>query len=345
MLFEEVKLGELTLKNRMIMSPLTRCRAGKDRIPGDLMAEYYSQRASFGLIISEATSVTPSGLGYPHTPGIWNEEQVEGWKKITEAVHKKGGKIFLQLWHVGRISDPIYLNGNLPIAPSAVKPAGTVSLVRPKKEFETPRALEISEIKEIVSAFKKGAENAKLAGFDGVEIHGANGYLLDQFLQTGTNKREDEYGGSLENRMRFPLEVLDSVLSVWSKDMVGYHIAPRCDAHDMSDENPKETFSALMREFKKREIAFVFARSKQSNDDLNEILKKEFGGFFIANQGLTKEVAEEVLNSKKADAIAFGVLAIANPDLPNRFQNNLPLNKPNVETFYAFDEKGYTDYK
>ena len=213
-LFDPIKIGDLELNNRIIMAPLTRCRAEPGRVPGDLIAEYYAQRADAGLIISEATSVTPMGVGYPDTPGIWSAEQVQGWKKVTDAVHAKGGKIVLQLWHVGRISDPLYLDGQLPVAPSALKPAGHVSLVRPKKDYETPRALEIDEIPGIIEAYRKGAENAKEAGFDGVEIHGANGYLLDQFYSPLTNRRTDEYGAqTIENRTRFLRETLSAVRS------------------------------------------------------------------------------------------------------------------------------------
>ncbi|MGZ3809352.1 MAG: alkene reductase, partial [Bacteriovorax sp.] len=239
-LFQPIKIGPLSLKNRIIMAPLTRARTtGEGRVPNDLMAQYYSQRSGAGLILTEAVSVHPMGVGYARTPGIWSAEQVEGWKKITKAVHVKGGKIFLQLWHVGRISDPMYLKGEMPVAPSAIRPAGHVSLVRPEKDYVTPRALETEEISGIVQAFKSGAENAKMAGFDGVEIHGANGYLIDQFLQDGTNKRTDQYGGAIENRARLLLEITDAVISVWGADRVGVHLAPRGDAHDMKDSNPR----------------------------------------------------------------------------------------------------------
>ena len=291
-LFQSLKLGALTLPNRIIMAPLTRSRASNPgRVPNDLMVEYYTQRASAGLILTEATSVTPMGVGYANTPGIWSAEQVEGWKKITKAVHDKKGHIFLQLWHVGRISDPMFLNGDLPVAPSAIKPAGHVSLVRPEKEYVTPRALETHEIKDIIESYRKGAENAKLAGFDGVEIHGANGYLLDQFLQDGTNKRTDQYGGSIENRARLMLEVTDAVISVWGADRVGMHLAPRSDAHDMNDSNPAETFDYVAKELAKRKIAFIFAREYQAADSLGPALKKAFGGVYIANEKFTKESA------------------------------------------------------
>jgi N-ethylmaleimide reductase len=344
-LLSPMRLGDLELPNRVIMAPLTRSRADSDgRIPNDLMAEYYAQRASAGLIISEATIVDPMGAGYADTPGIYSDEQVEGWKKVVDAVHAKGGRIFLQLWHVGRVSDPVFLNGELPVAPSAVKPDGHVSLVRPKKEFVTPRALEISEIKAIVSAFKKSAENAKKAGFDGVEIHGANGYLIDQFLQDSTNKRDDEYGGSIENRARFMLEVTDAVLEVWDKGRVGMHLAPRMDAHDMGDSTRLDTFSYVARELGKREIAFICTREYVADDSISPVLKKEFGGVLISNEGFTKDTAVRLINEGTADAIAFGKLYIANPDLVERFEGSLGLNDPDPDTFYSGGAKGYTDY-
>ncbi|MGE3609733.1 MAG: alkene reductase [Bacteriovoracaceae bacterium] len=344
-LFQKLKIGTLELPNRIVMAPLTRSRAeNPGRVPNEIMAKYYAQRASAGLILTEATSVDPMGVGYANTPGIWSKDQVEGWKHVTQAVHEKGGRIFLQLWHVGRISDPVFLNGEKPVAPSAIKPAGHVSLVRPQKEYETPRALELNEISKIVEAFRKGAENAKLAGFDGVEIHGANGYLLDQFLQDGTNKRNDQYGGSVENRARFFLEVTDAVISIWGADRVGVHIAPRGDAHDMKDSNPKETFGYLARELGKRKIAFIFAREYQGPDSLGAFLKKEFSGVYIANEKFTKESAEKAIETGYADAVSFGVPFICNPDLPRRLRENAPLNSPDFTTFYGGGEKGYTDY-
>src|SRR5580698_7600592 len=236
-LFEPIRLGDLELPNRIIMAPLTRSRAGSSRIANPLMAEYYSQRASAGLILTEATVVSPMGIGYADTPGVWSDEQVEGWKLTTRAVHAAGGKIFLQLWHVGRISDPVFLNGQKPVAPSAVAAKGNVSLLRPERPFSVPRPLDTHEIAEIIAAFRKGAENAQRAGFDGVELHGANGYLLDQFLQDSTNLLTDEYGGSLENRARVLLEATDAAISVWGAQRVGVHLAPRADAHGMGDSN------------------------------------------------------------------------------------------------------------
>ncbi len=343
-LFDPLQIGDLTLQNRIIMAPLTRQRAGDVRVPNALMAKYYAERASAGLIISEATSVTPQGVGYAATPGIWSQEQVEGWKLVTSAVHAAGGKIFLQLWHVGRVSDPIFLNGDLPVAPSAIAPQGHVSHVRPQRPFVTPRALDLDEIPAIVEAYRKGAENAKAAGFDGVQVHGANGYLLDQFLQDSTNQRTDAYGGPIENRARLMLEVVDACIEVWGANRVGMHLAPRGDAHTMGDSNAAATFGYVARELGKRKIAFIAAREALGENRLGPQLKAAFGGPYIANERFTKESAQQVLDAGEADAVAWGQLFIANPDLPRRFELNAPLNQPNPATFYAEGEEGYTDY-
>ena len=343
-LFDPITIGAWNLPNRIFMAPLTRARAGAERIPNALMAEYYSQRASAGLIFSEATSVTPMGVGYADTPGLWSEEQVEGWKIITRSVHEAGGRILLQLWHVGRISDPLFLNGETPVAPSAVQPDGHVSLVRPQKPFVTPRALEIEEIPGIIAAYRQGAENALSAGFDGVEIHGANGYLLDQFLQDKTNHRTDRYGGSIENRARLMLEVADAVISVWGASCVGMHLAPRGDAHDMGDSNPLATFSHVARELGHRGIAFLCAREHAGENRIGPQLKAAFGGPYIANEKFTLESASQVLANGEADAVAFGVPFIANPDLPERFRLGAALNDADPSTFYSPGSKGYTDY-
>ena len=343
-LFDPIKMGDLELANRIIMAPLTRCRAEAGRAPGNLIADYYSQRAGAGLIVSEATSVSPMGVGYPNTPGIWSAEQVQGWKKVTDAVHAKGGKIVMQLWHVGRISDPVYLDGQLPVAPSAIKPAGHVSLLRPMKDYETPRALETDEIKSIVEAYRKGAENAREAGFDGVEIHGANGYLLDQFLQDSTNQRTDQYGGSVENRVRLMLEVTDAAIGVWGAGRVGVHLSPRADLHDMGDTNLAKTFTHLARELGKRAIAFIFARERIGADSIGPQIKESFGGVYVANEGFTKLQGNACLAEGKADAIAFGVPFIANPDLVQRMHQDAPLNEPRPELFYSQGAEGYTDY-
>ncbi|KAF7597840.1 MAG: alkene reductase [Candidatus Dactylopiibacterium carminicum] len=347
-LFEPLKVGDLVWPNRIVMAPLTRCRADAGRVPNALMAEYYAQRASAGLILSEATSVTPMGVGYPDTPGIWSEAQVEGWKQVTRAVHAAGGRIFMQLWHVGRVSHPDHLAGELPVAPSAIAPQGHVSLLRPMRDYVVPRALETDEIPGIVEAYRQGAENAKRAGFDGVEIHGANGYLLDQFLQDSTNQRTDRYGGSLENRLRLPLEVADAVIGVWGANRVGYHIAPRCDSHTMGDSDPLATFTALARELGKRDVAFLFARESQDAPRLGPAIKQAFGGIYIANQGLTPDAAESLLARDEADAVSWGQAFIANADLPLRLASGKPLNKPQPETFYGYGlndpRLGYVDY-
>lgn len=344
-LFDPLQVGDLLLPNRILMAPLTRCRAvGGGRVPNALMREYYMQRASAGLIFTEATSVDPMGVGYPDTPGIWSEEQVAGWKAITEGVHTAGGRILLQLWHVGRMSDPSYLNGAQPVAPSPIAPPGHPSLLRPIRPFVTPRALDLDEIPGIIEAYRQGAANAKRAGFDGVEIHGANGYLLDQFLQDGTNHRTDEYGGSIENRARLMLEVADAVTSVWGPGRVGMHLAPRGDAHGMGDSNPAATFGHVARELGKREIAFLCARESLGENRLGPQLKRAFGGVYIANEKFTKAAAEQVLAAGEAEAVAFGQSFIANPDLPRRFAVAAPLNPPDPTTFYGSGAHGYTDY-
>ncbi|HWB03415.1 MAG TPA: alkene reductase [Verrucomicrobiales bacterium] len=343
-LLDPVTIGAWRLPNRVIMSPLTRCRASEGRVPNAMMAEYYRQRASAGLIITEATSVDPMGVGYPNTPGIWSPEQAAGWKLVTKAVHEAGGRILLQLWHVGRVSDPLYLNGELPVAPSAIAPSGHVSLVRPMKPFVTPRALRIDELPGIVESYRLGAANALEAGFDGVELHGANGYLLDQFLQDGSNQRTDEYGGSVENRARLMLETTDAVIGVWGADRVGMHLAPRGDAHGMGDSNPLATFGHVARELGKRRLAFICAREALGEGRIGPELKKAFGGPWIANERFTQQTGEQVLAAREADAVAFGVLFIANPDLPERFATGAPLNAPDNTTFYADGPAGYVDY-
>lgn len=343
-LFQPLTAGDLQLRNRLVLAPLTRARAGVERIPNALMQDYYVQRASAGLILTEATAITPSAVGYADTPGIWSDEQIAGWKKITDAVHAEGGLIVMQLWHVGRISDPIFLDGALPVAPSAIKPAGHVSLVRPKKDYVTPRALTTSEVKAIVQDYRQAAINAKQAGFDGVELHGANGYLIDQFLQTKTNQRDDEYGGSLENRARLLLEVIDQLIEVWGAGRVGLHLAPRGDSHDIGDENPAQTFGYVAEQVGQRQIAFICAREYVAGDSLAGLIKQKFGGVFIANEKLDRQQAEQLLDSAEADAVAFGQLYIANPDLVERFKQQAELNTPNPATYYAEGAEGYTDY-
>lgn len=343
-LFQPLKAGAFELRNRMVMAPLTRCRSSEGRVPNDMMAEYYAMRSDFGMILSEATSVDPMGVGYPDTPGIWSDEQVVGWKKVTDRVKAKGGLMLCQLWHVGRMSDPIYLDGKLPVSSSAIAPKGHVSLVRPEKPFVTPHALTLEEIGEVVAQYKHGAENAMKAGFDGVEIHGANGYLIDQFLQDSTNHRTDEYGGSVENRMRFMLEVVDAVVSVWGADRVGMHLAPRGDAHDMGDSDLAGLFTRVATELGKRKLAFLCARENFQQEPLGPKMKAAFGGVYIANEGFTADSARQAIAEGKADAVAFGKPAIANPDLVARFRTGAPLNEPDPSTFYASGPEGYLDY-
>lgn len=343
-LLEPLSAGAFRMPNRVVMAPLTRARSGPTRVPNSLMVEYYRQRASAGLILSEATAVDPMGVGYANTPGIWSDDQVCGWKAITDAVHAAGGRILLQLWHVGRISHPMFLNGQLPVAPSAVAPKGHVSIVRPLTAFVTPRALERGEIPSIIEAYRRGAENAQRAGFDGVEIHGANGYLLDQFLQDSTNQRPDDFGGPVENRARLLLEVTDAALAIWGADRVGMHLAPRGDAHDMGDSDPAATFGYVAKELGKRKLAFLCVREGLGEKRIGPELKKAFGGIYIANESFTKESAEAVIAKGEADAVAFGKLFIANPDLPSRFATGAPLNEPEVASFYGAGPKGYTDY-
>ena len=343
-LFEPLQIGPYRLRNRIVMSPLTRSRAGVVRVPNAMMAQYYRQRASAGLIISEATAVTPMGVGYADTPGIWSDEQVMGWRLITDAVHREGGLIFLQLWHVGRISDPFFLDGALPVAPSPIAAKGDVRLLRPARPHVTPRALELAEIPGVIAAYRQGAINAQKAGFDGVELHGANGYLLDQFLEDSTNQRTDQYGGSVENRARLMLEALDAAISVWGADRVGLHLSPGGGSNDITDSNPAAIFGHVAAEAGKRKIAFICARESRQPGWLAPKLKEAFGGVYIVNQGFSRDSAEQALREGAADAVAFGQLFIANPDLPARFLANAPLNPPDQATFYGGGANGYIDY-
>ncbi len=343
-LFTPIRVGDLDLPNRIFMAPLTRARSGASRVPNALMVEYYRQRASAGLILSEATVVSSQGIGYADTPGIWSDAQVQGWKAVTHAVHEAGGRIFLQLWHVGRVSHPSLLDGALPVAPSPIAPSGHVSLVRPQTGYVVPRALSREELPGIVEAFRLGAANAMAAGFDGVEIHGANGYLLDQFLQDRSNHRTDDYGGSIANRARLLLEVTDAAVGVWGAARVGVHLAPRGDAHDVGDSDRLATFSHVARELGRRGIAFIAARENTGPGRIGPQLKAAFGGTWVANEGLDAASANALLAAGEADAVAFGKLFIANPDLPRRFATGAPLNTPDPQTFYAPGAKGYTDY-
>ena len=344
-MFDPITLGAINLPNRIVMAPLTRNRATlPGRAPTPLVGEYYAQRASAGLIITEATSVSPQGVGYPSTPGCWSDEQTAAWKQVVDHIHAAGGRVMMQLWHVGRISDPVYHDGNPPVAPSAIAPEGHVSLARPKRGYTVPRPLETDEVTAVVAAFRRGAENAKKAGFDGVEIHGANGYLIDQFLQDGSNKRTDRYGGPIENRARLMLEIADACIDVWGANRVGMHLAPRCDAHSMGDSDPAKTFGYVASELGKRKIAFIFARESLKEPRLGPQLRKIFGGPWIANEGLTRETAAEVLAKGEADAVSFGKDFISNADLVERLKRNAPINAWDMQTFYTEGPHGYTDY-
>lgn len=341
-----LKLGALELKNRVIMAPLTRSRATDERVPTAMMAEYYAQRASAGLIISEATVISEEANGYFNTPGLFTDAQVQGWKFVTDAVHAKDGLIVAQLWHVGRVSHPDLLNGATPVSASAVQQAGHVSLLRPKRPYVLPRALEIAEIRAITEQYKQAAIRAKEAGFDGVELHAANGYLIDQFLQSKTNQREDQYGGSVENRARFLLEVVDALIEVWGAGRVGVHLAPRGDEHDMGDDDPRETFGYVMQQLGQRKIAFFFTREYLAEDSISEEMKARSGGVpYIANMRLSRADAVELLASGKADAVSFGKAYIANPDLYERLLADAPLNELKLETMIGTAvAEGYIDY-
>jgi N-ethylmaleimide reductase len=358
-LYEPLQLGALTLPNRVIMAPLTRMRSAQPgNIPTALNAQYYAQRASAGLIISEATQVSASGQGYPATPGIHSPEQVEGWKLVTKAVHDAGGRIFAQLWHVGRISHTsLQPNGALPVAPSAIAPSGlTFTAQFQQVPFETPHALTIDEIKTIVADFVTGAKNAQEAGFDGIEIHGANGYLLDQFLQDGSNTREDIYGGAIENRARLLLEVVDATVAVLGKDRVGVRLSPYGQFNDMHDSDPVALFTYVLQQISSRGIAYAHViepRSTSAGGNDNavddapvtaEMFRASFDGVFLSAGGYLKDNAEAAVASGNADAVVFGRYFISNPDLPARLQRGLALTPYNRATFYGGAEVGYTDY-
>lgn len=346
------KLGGLTLRNRIAMSAMTRSRALEGGVPNPLAAVYYSQRASAGLITTEAAQVSPQGVGYIRTPGIYSPEQVKGWETVTDAVHREGGIIFMQLWHVGRVSHRDFHGGELPVAPSALPVKGQSYTPSGLKNIETPRALELWEIPGVVEQFRKGAENARAAGFDGVEIHGANGYLLDQFLRDGSNRRADAYGGSLENRARFCLEVVDAVIGVWGPQRVGYKIAPYFQRYSMSDSNPVATFSYLANELNRRQLGYLLISESVAGEMkppagavlLTPILRKIFRRTYIVNGGYGAGTGEAAVESGAADMVSFGTLFISNPDLPERFALGAPLEKPDSGTFYAGEDKGYVDY-
>lgn len=346
-LLSPLKTQQLTFKNRVFMAPMTRSRA-PEHLATDLMAEYYSQRASAGLIFTEGMQVSKQGVGYIYTPGIHTAEQAESWKKITDAVHDNGGMIFSQLWHVGRVSHPDFHNGELPVAPSAIAFEGTAFTTNGPKPVETPRALTLEEIKGVQTDFRNAARLAKEAGFDGVEIHGANGYLPHQFLEDNSNKRTDMYGGSIENRARFMLEVYDAVNEVWDGSHISMRLSPRNPYNGMGDSDPENTYLYVIGELQKRGLGILhLIEPFQLSEGIERITPKAreiFSGTIIANAGFTKETAERVIGEGQADAVAFARDFLANPDLPERFEKNAKLNTPDPATFYGGSEKGYTDY-
>lgn len=341
-----LQIGSVQLPNRIFMAPLTRMRAFEQRSVGELQVEHYRQRATAGLILTEATSVCPMGVGYPNTPGIWSAQQVAGWKRVTDAVHAAGGHIAVQLWHVGRISDPELLDGQLPVAPSAIAAEGDVSVLRPKRPYAVPRALETAEIAGIVQDFVQAARNAKEAGFDFIEVHAANGYLFDQFLHEGSNQRTDQYGGSIENRARFLLETVDALLKEWPAERIGVHLNPMSNTHSMSDSNPVALFTYVAEQLQARKLGFIFSREELKDGVLliGQHMRQVFKGVFIANDSFTAEQAQAVVASGAADAVAFGRAFIANPDLPERIAKGAAWNELNASTIYSPDATGYNDY-
>jgi N-ethylmaleimide reductase len=349
-LFTPVQVGPYTLRNRMVMAPMTRSRAAEGNVPADLAVTYYTQRASAGLIITEGSQVCPQGQGYPSTPGIYNDAQVAAWKRVTDAVHALGGRIFLQLWHVGRVSHPSYQpDGALPVAPSAIGIEGTIYTPEGPQPYPTPRALDLDEIPAVVEQFAAGARRALEAGFDGVEIHGANGYLIDQFLRDGSNQRTDAYGGPVENRVRFLLEVTEAVVGVWGPGRVGVRLSPTNQFNGMMDSDPAATFGYAARVLSRFGLAYLHVyegldRRPGESSPVAHLMRTEFDGTFILNGGYTREKADAALASGKADLISFGVLFLANPDLPERFAAGAPLNEPDRATFYGGTERGYVDY-
>lgn len=348
-LFAPYTLGDLQLRNRLVMAPMTRNRADQHNAPHALNVEYYRQRATAGLIITEAAQVSAEGVGYPATPGIYSDQQISGWREVTDAVHAEGGHIFIQLWYCGRISHPSLLPDNqTPVAPSAIRPAGDAFTPSGPQPFVEPRQLTVDEIQQIVAQYREAASAAQQAGFDGVEVHAANGYLIDQFLRDGSNQRNDEYGGSVQNRMRFLNEVLDAVCEVWPAGRVGLRLTPENSFNDMSDSDPQAHFSYFIEQLNARQLAYLHVlegdmMSKQRTLDYRA-LRDFYQGVYMANNSYDKARAEAALANGDADLIAIGVPFLANPDLAYRYQHDLPLNEPDMDTFYGGDQRGYTDY-
>jgi len=348
-LFEPFQLGDLTLSNRMVMAPMTRNRADNSGEVTPMMVEHYQQRTSAGLIITESAPVSPKGVGYPFTPWIYSEDQAKSWHRLTDAIHSGDGHIFIQLQHCGRISHPSLLPENeKPVAPSAIKPKGQAITYDGMQDYETPRALNIDEISEIVMQFKHGAKMAKQAGFDGIEVHGANGYIIDQFLRDGSNRRADAYGGTVQNRMRLLNEILDTVCKIWPTKRVGVRLTPENSYNSMSDSNPQKHFEYFVEQLSLRGLAYIHVlegdmMTKESAVDYRT-LRSKFNGCYIANNGYDLERAQSAIHSGAANLVAFGIPFLANPDLVRRYKENLPLNEVDQSTFYGGSKAGYTDY-
>ncbi|MBD8474877.1 alkene reductase [Pseudomonas sp. CFBP 8770] len=351
-LFDPIQVGAQKLPHRILMAPLTRGRATRNHVPTDLMIEYYTQRASAGLIITEATGITQEGLGWPYAPGIWSDEQVEGWKKITAAVHEAGGRIDLQLWHMGRIVHPSFLGGAQPVSSSATTAPGQTHTYDGKQPYTQARPLGIHEIPRLLDDYEHAAKNAMRAGFDGVQIHAANGYLIDQFLRDNSNFREDAYGGSVENRIRLLTEVTQRVVDTIGAERTGVRLSPNGDSQGVNDSDPETLFSAAAAALDKIGIAYLELREppfdgtfgKADRPPVHPVIRKAFSRTLVLNSDYTKEKAQAALDAGEADAIAFGRPFLANPDLPHRFAEGLPLNKDVMETWYSQGPEGYVDY-
>ncbi|MFA5582568.1 MAG: alkene reductase [Bacteriovoracaceae bacterium] len=342
-LFSSIRLGDIDLKNRIVMAPLTRSRAPEHR-PNEMMVKYYEQRSGAGMILTEATVISRDAIGYENTPGIWSEDQIAGWKKVVDAVHQQDGKIIMQLWHVGRVSHSSLLDGKLPVAPSPIPINGLVRRLGESVPYETPRELSIPEIKEIVAQYKVAAENAKRAGFDGVELHGANGYLVDQFLHDGTNQRNDEYGGSVEKRSRFLFEVLEGLIEVWGSGRVGLHLSPYSNTHGVRDSHPDKLFEYVFTKLNDLKLSFVFIRNTTNTIEIYQKIRSWYEGNIIGNQNYSFDTASMELESGLVDAVSFGRWFISNPDLVEKFKEGRPLTPWNEQTFYSGGSVGYTDY-
>jgi N-ethylmaleimide reductase len=351
-LFQPYTLGAIKLPNRMIMAPLTRGRAGEKRIPNALMAEYYLQRASAGLIISEATQISEQGAGWREAPGIHTDEQVKGWQMTTDAVHKAGGRIFLQLWHTGRASHPDFQPGGvLPVSASAIAIVGEAHTPLGKKPYVAPRALELDEIPLVVQDYANATRRAQEAGFDGVEIHAANGYLIDQFLRDGSNKRTDAYGGNIANRARFLLEVTEAVVKAWSPERVGIRLSPKSSFNSMHDSDPIATFTHVAQELNQFGLVYLHSLEAlpghmlaEEGEEVSKHMRRAFQGTFMINGGYDAVKGSEAITNGDADLVAYGVPFLANPDLPERYRRGVELNAPDQATFYSPGVKGYTDY-